>query len=274
MQNDHNQNLSILILITVGLGLGACASTPKNAALIDAKRAYQQASTTLLITENSAASSILKEAQASLKKADRLYDEKTLWREEIEDTKIDGVANLSLSQTKLARVTAQSNAEAETLLKQKQGELAAAKQRLADAREQKLSIALNRASAAGADVSRNGDKVNVILRDVTFELNKATIKSKYQPLLDNLAEGLTERYPNGQLIVEGHTDISGPEKFNQKLSGERAMAVKQFLENRGISPVRITTKAFGSTKPIVSNDTNEGRMQNRRVEIVFDGRVE
>jgi outer membrane protein OmpA-like peptidoglycan-associated protein len=69
------------------------------------------------------------------------------------------------------------------------------------------------------------------------------------------------------VIAEGHTDTVGSAEYNQKLSERRADAVRRYLINGGIMPERIRTEGFGESKPVASNDTDEGRAQNRRVEL-------
>jgi OOP family OmpA-OmpF porin len=68
--------------------------------------------------------------------------------------------------------------------------------------------------------------------------------------------------------VEGHTDWIGSEEYNQALSVRRAEAVYRYLVNRGVEPERFTVEGFGKSRPIASNDTEAGRAQNRRVELI------
>jgi outer membrane protein OmpA-like peptidoglycan-associated protein len=69
------------------------------------------------------------------------------------------------------------------------------------------------------------------------------------------------------LIIKGHTDSQGDDRYNQKLSEERADTVRNFLVSEGVQPARITAIGFGSKMPVATNSTAEGRQQNRRVEI-------
>ena len=74
------------------------------------------------------------------------------------------------------------------------------------------------------------------------------------------------KYPNIYLEIDGHTDNMGTPEFNMDLSIRRAKAAKKLIVKAGIAPGRITTKGFGETQPIASNDTEEGKAQNRRIE--------
>lgn len=76
-----------------------------------------------------------------------------------------------------------------------------------------------------------------------------------------------EEHPGLQLRVEGHTDSRGAEVYNQRLSEDRAKAVKQYLVKAGINGTRITAIGYGESRPIASNDTSDGQNRNRRVEL-------
>ena len=99
-----------------------------------------------------------------------------------------------------------------------------------------------------------------------FATNKTKVLKKSEPLLDEIAEVLKEN-PNIHIAIEGHTDSSGKYKNNIKLSDGRAKSVLNELAKRGIAKNRMTSKGFGPDRPIDTNDTPEGRANNRRVEI-------
>ncbi|MHA8050353.1 OmpA family protein [Aquirufa sp. ROCK-SH2] len=107
---------------------------------------------------------------------------------------------------------------------------------------------------------------SVTINNLFFELNKATLQPESEPELKRIVSVLKE---NMSLAIEisGHTDNTGSDEINQKLSLDRADAVKTYLLGAGIKPERIKTKGYGKTKPKASNDTDEGRSINRRVEI-------
>ena len=86
-------------------------------------------------------------------------------------------------------------------------------------------------------------------------------------MLDEAARTLKEEKDIELVIVEGHTDGVGSEGYNMKLSRRRAEAVRGYLVDHGIAPSRIRAEGFGKSRPVASNDTAEGRAQNRRVEL-------
>ena len=106
---------------------------------------------------------------------------------------------------------------------------------------------------------------------VEFELDKTEVRPQFFPEIEKLAVVL-KQYPNSTILLEGHTDSTGSASYNQKLSQSRADAVMKVLINEfGIAKQRITTTGMGESQPIATNDTAEGRAQNRRVEAIVSG---
>ena len=103
------------------------------------------------------------------------------------------------------------------------------------------------------------------LNNITFEYNKATLKSDSYEELDKVADYLANN-SSVEIELSGHTDDVGSDEFNLKLSQERADAVVAYLVSKGIDASRLTAKGYGKSKPIASNSTEYGREQNRRVE--------
>jgi outer membrane protein OmpA-like peptidoglycan-associated protein len=106
------------------------------------------------------------------------------------------------------------------------------------------------------------------LGDVLFDVGKADLKSGGVRVVAQLA-GYLSANPNRKVSVEGHTDSTGSDEFNQKLSENRAGSVKATLVGAGISPDRIVTQGLGEAFPVADNDSPSGRQLNRRVEIVL-----
>ena len=109
----------------------------------------------------------------------------------------------------------------------------------------------------------------IILQQVQFDTNKATIKKVSDALLDEVGQVLREHPELLKLEVQGHTDSKGAPKLNQKLSQDRAESVKKALIKRGIGEGRLVPKGYGQDKPIADNNTDEGRAKNRRVQFVI-----
>jgi OOP family OmpA-OmpF porin len=105
--------------------------------------------------------------------------------------------------------------------------------------------------------------------DVKFDNDKAVIKPEYFGNLDNTAKVIKE-HPELKIEIQGHTSKTGGFKHNMKLSDRRALAVKQYLVDGNNLP-NLTTRGYGWTQPIDTNDTEEGRANNRRVQLEVDG---
>jgi outer membrane protein OmpA-like peptidoglycan-associated protein len=110
--------------------------------------------------------------------------------------------------------------------------------------------------------------LDLAFKNLEFETGKAIIKKSSFTSLETLSTIMKE-HPEYTLLVEGHTDNVGDDASNMKLSENRANAVKTLLEGKGVKAERIITKAYGETKPVATNDTAEGRQQNRRVELTI-----
>ncbi|MFM8912913.1 MAG: OmpA family protein [Flammeovirgaceae bacterium] len=107
-----------------------------------------------------------------------------------------------------------------------------------------------------------------ILDDVLFGLNSYRLNEQHTAGLDSLIEILNQN-KTIQIQISGHTDNSGNERYNLKLSRDRAEAVAIYLIDHAVEESRISFEGFGSTRPLVSNATEEGRRKNRRVEIIM-----
>src|SRR5262249_47221762 len=110
----------------------------------------------------------------------------------------------------------------------------------------------------------------VNMSDVLFDTARYTLKPGAREKLAKIS-GIVLAHPGLKLEVEGHTDSVGGDTYNQRLSEQRADSVREFLITQGINQDTITSRGFGKTKPVASNDTAAGRQRNRRVEIVVSG---
>jgi len=113
--------------------------------------------------------------------------------------------------------------------------------------------------------------MSITLKGIYFDFDKATIKPESKPALEAAAKMLNEN-PTINVEIQGHTDSKGSDSYNLKLSDERAASVVAYLvTNLGIDPSRLTSKGYGESMPIASNDTDSGRALNRRVEFKILG---
>jgi len=110
------------------------------------------------------------------------------------------------------------------------------------------------------------EALNSYAKTITFDTSRTTIKDSSANVLNNII-AILNNYPNANFNIEGHTDSTGPESLNQKLSDGRAKAVLNYLTSNGIDVSRLNAKGYGESRPIQSNNTSDGRRANRRVEI-------
>ncbi len=112
-----------------------------------------------------------------------------------------------------------------------------------------------------------GKETTIRLNNLFFDLDEFTIRAESYPELNRMASIIKEN--NLSIEVLGHTDNTGSVEYNKTLSEKRATAVKEYLVSQGIEAAKIAIRGFGETQPVASNDTEEGRGKNRRVEVRF-----
>jgi outer membrane protein OmpA-like peptidoglycan-associated protein len=133
-----------------------------------------------------------------------------------------------------------------------------------DAQEEKL------ARIPGTSVERVSEDTLLVHfdSDILFAIDSAALTSTSRGTLGEVASVITE-YPKTAVIIQGHTDSTGSEAHNQDLSERRAGAVQGFFVGRGVNQDRLAATGFGEGEPVASNETNDGRRQNRRVNILL-----
>lgn len=114
-------------------------------------------------------------------------------------------------------------------------------------------------------LSEVGENVTVVLNNIFFDFDKATLKAESYPELNRIASLMAERDAM-QIEIAGHADATGPETYNLKLSERRARSVVKYLTEKGVDQERISVVFHGESKPIAPNNTPDGRRRNRRVE--------
>ncbi len=121
----------------------------------------------------------------------------------------------------------------------------------------------------GVRVVRDGNNITLVMpSNITFDTNRAEVKADFYRVLDSVALVLKE-YRKTMIEIVGHTDSTGSETYNQRLSEQRAESVARYLKSQGINPQRIATFGMGERQPIASNATPQGRAANRRVELTL-----
>jgi outer membrane protein OmpA-like peptidoglycan-associated protein len=112
----------------------------------------------------------------------------------------------------------------------------------------------------------------VNMSDVLFDTAKYSLRPLAREKLAKVA-GIVSGHPGLRLDVEGHTDSVGNDEYNQRLSEQRGESVRDYLTGEGMAVGSVSTKGFGKTQPVATNDTSEGRQLNRRVELVISGEI-
>jgi len=179
-------------------------------------------------------------------------------------------------------------ARAKAEAQQKEAEL---ERQQAEAAKQQADLEAQRSAAAAADAVRQQQELRaqllaqlnavlqtkdtprglvVTMADILFATGKYDLAPGARESLAKLA-GILLAHPGLKLAIEGHTDSTGSDDFNMKLSGQRADTVRNYLISQGLSPDNITAQGFGKADPVADNATADGRKQNRRVEIIVSG---
>ena len=122
---------------------------------------------------------------------------------------------------------------------------------------------------ANAKVERVGEGIKITFDSgILFDTNSSALRAASQSDISKLAATL-QKYPDTNVLVEGHTDNTGTDAINQPLSEQRAQSVANALQSQSVASSRITTKGYGSTQPVADNSTAEGKQANGRVEVAI-----
>ena len=126
-----------------------------------------------------------------------------------------------------------------------------------------------RMAGTGVGVVRQGDNITLSMPgNITFAFNDASLQPQFYPVLNDVASTLAE-YNQTVVEVAGHTDNVGSDAYNHELSVRRANSVAAYLSSHGVIQQRLITVGAGESRPIATNETDDGRAQNRRVEITL-----
>jgi outer membrane protein OmpA-like peptidoglycan-associated protein len=225
----------------------------------DAEAARQQAEQARIQAEKDRAQAEQAQAEAERMKQEALAaaQEAARQKEEAEKAKAEAVAQQQALAAEADKAKAAA-AQSESLRQQAEREKAELRARLL---EQLNTILATRDSARGLIANMS----DVLFHSGSYELMPAA--------RERLAKvsGIILAYPSLHVAIEGHTDSVGSDEYNQSLSERRADSVRDYFVQQGIPSASIEARGFGKTSPIASNDTAEGRQQNRRVELVLSG---
>jgi outer membrane protein OmpA-like peptidoglycan-associated protein len=119
----------------------------------------------------------------------------------------------------------------------------------------------------GAEVERVGEGIKITFSSgLLFDVDRAILKDQYKLEIQDLAQ-ILNKYPDTNVLIEGHTDSTGSEEYNLTLSRQRAQSVANYLAQLEVNPTRFTIMGYGESQPIAENESAEGRAQNRRVDL-------
>jgi len=258
-----------LIFATVAAVLGGCASTPQSNGELEQARSQVQALSAEPLAQQAAAHD-LDAARASLSQADaalaqhkppEVVDHLAYLARRHADA---GQARVDEASARQEMASAQDERN-RILLSARTQEAQNAKAQ-AQSAQQQLADAQRQLQDMQAKQTERG--MVITLGDVLFDTNKATLKPGADQRIERLASFL-QNNPNERLIIEGYTDSTGSEEYNEQLSQRRAQSVADALTAKGVPASRFETIGRGEALPVASNSTPAGRQQNRRVEVVF-----
>lgn len=126
-----------------------------------------------------------------------------------------------------------------------------------------------RRDLAGAKIERVGEGIKITFDSgILFEINKSALQSEAKTNLANLAV-ILNKYEDTEVLIEGHTDATGPDEHNMRLSMSRSQSVSNFLAEQNVRATRFTNMGYGEAQPIADNASSSGRQANRRVEVAI-----
>ena len=259
----------IITVTALAAVLAACASAPQRNDQLEQARAEVQTLSSDPLAQQ-AASGDVDAARASLNQADTAFQQKA------PPEKVNQLAYLALrhAQAGEARISeARSRQEVARAQQDRDKILLQARERETQNAQSQTAVAQTELAGARQELAnlqaKQTDRGLVLtLGDVLFDTGRATLKPGADRTIDRLAQALKDN-PNTRVMIEGHTDSVGGDEYNMALSERRAEAVADALRFRGVPADRYEAKGLGKDFPVASNDTQSGRQQNRRVEIVF-----
>jgi outer membrane protein OmpA-like peptidoglycan-associated protein len=259
----------VIVVGAVAAVLAACASAPQRSEQLEQARAEVQTLSQDPLAQQSAG----KDLEAARK---ALQDGEEALRQKKPPAIVDHYAYLARRHAEAGEARAsEAHSRQEVARAQEDRNKILMESRSREAQSAQAQTAATQAQLANAQQqladlqAKQTDRgVVVTLGDVLFDTGKATLKPGADLAINRLATYLSAN-PQMKVLIEGHTDSRGSEEYNQELSQRRASAVATALQSRGISVNQVQISGRGKGYPVASNDTPEGRQQNRRVEIVF-----
>ncbi len=264
-----NRKLSFGIAVGLSALMVGCAGPSENQMVNDAKFAYSKIENDPNVARSGPAQ--LRSARTELDRAQALLED------DADKEQIEHVAYLAKRHAEIAyEMGERAGLQSEIESAEERREQMVLRMRTGEAEQARMEAERLREQMAALQAEKTDRGMVLTLGDVLFDLNQADLKSSAERTIQQLTNFMNE-YPDRRVRVEGYTDSTGDEGYNQGLSERRAMSVKAALTSNGISSSRIDVTGYGEAYPKASNDTSSGRQQNRRVEIVIsdeEGNIE
>lgn len=271
------RNITLGVAVGLSVMISGCATTPpENAMVTEARASYAKIQNDPDVARSG--NRQLRNARDELQRAEYLLEEgKDTVRIEHAAYLANRHAEIANEQGQRARLQKQIDSAEERrrmlVLEQRSSEAQRAQMEAEQARREAEIL---RKQMEELQAERTDRGMVLTLGDVLFDLNKADLKPSGEQTIARLTQFMKE-YEERRVRVEGYTDSTGDDSYNQQLSERRAQAVRDELVAQGIDRRRVEVRGFGEQYPVASNDTGVGRQQNRRVEIVIsdkDGNIE
>jgi outer membrane protein OmpA-like peptidoglycan-associated protein len=266
----------------------ALAEGQRAAAVDDAARISRDAETARLAAQSEADrvkqenAATMEAAQEEAARANRAHAAQVAAAQtEADRLKRENDAQVAASQAAADKLksdnaaqAAASQAQADRLKRESDAQLAGAQADLDRAAKEKVALRTLLLSQFNAVLQTRDTPRGLVVNmsDVLFDTAKYSLRPLAREKLAKVA-GIVSGHPGLKLDVEGYTDSVGGDDYNQRLSEQRGSAVRDYLTQSGMAPSSVTTQGFGKSQPVASNDTAQGRQQNRRVEIVISGEI-
>ena len=267
MSDGRTRPRGALCALILAAAIAGCASPP-NPALDQARLDFQQVRDDPVVQAH--ASIRLDEAEAAIVRAAAAYEAGE------SEAEVSHLAYLADQRVQIARARAlekQALQRIATLGNERQAIQLDARTRRAELAERRArqaeaaTLALQqRLAELEAEQTERG--LVLTLGDILFDVDRAELNPGGIQQVGRIADFLRE-FPERNVVIEGHTDSTGADGYNEELSLRRAYAIEDFLISEGIDPRRVIARGYGKRYPVATNDTTAGRQQNRRVEIVI-----
>lgn len=261
-RNYIGSNYIVPVLLVISATLVGCSTVPEQHAVLEEARSNFIAARSDSDV-NKYAGTELQQAEQALESAENA------WSKQEDADEVDHLAYLANQRALIAQETGKrraTEAAADDISKRRDAVRLEARTAEADAAKRRVGEIEKELAELNAQKTERG--LVITLSDVLFDVNQARLKPGSERDLEKIADFLRE-YPERKALVEGFTDNTGSENYNQVLSEQRANAVRSFLIEEGIRSNRIDARGYGESNPVASNATPASRQLNRRVEIVI-----